>query len=198
MTGAVLQGLDLRNAELSHLDLSGVDLSHAYLDGVDLSYTLLYVADFTRSYLLGTNFTLAHYGAQGQPAPIWPHGFDDKNINALGPSTQLQNFNFPHGFNAAGVDLSDADQSGARRVDIHFSRANLNRVNFSEAVLSGALAGATIHMAQFLDTEVRALSSCPLLDEFDSIRCFVCHITKILIGVTPGLRIYLRNQTNCV
>ncbi len=185
----VLQGInflesDLRNASMVQVNLSGVALRRVKLNGTDLSGANLENTDFLDADLLGARFVLARYDRRTN----WPRDFEFRTIQALGPDAVLDNFLFPNGFDASGVELTRASLVGARMVDIDLSGADL-----SDAVLSGAeLSGAIFTDADLSRVRAHELPTCPtaLPTDWDCIRSALFGPSADLSGLDlSGLRL---------
>jgi uncharacterized protein YjbI with pentapeptide repeats len=155
-----LRGADLRKADLREANLVNANLSEANLSGANLSGAYLCNANFDRAILSHANL----HGADLS-------GTDLRNSDLRGSYLNGTDFS---GANLSGLDLRGTDLSGAnlsranlrgtdlRGTDLHgadLRKAYLNRVNLSNANLHGAdLSGADIKEAILIGADLGEVS----------------------------------------
>jgi uncharacterized protein YjbI with pentapeptide repeats len=132
----VLDGANLRDANMSEVDLIGVSLRGADLSGADLSG-----ANLSRADLSGANLTRTIL----------------LEANLIGTNLHHASLYWAH---LSEVDFSGAELSGAVFCEADLREANLTRANLSEAVLSQAylmkanLSGVVLNNAELVDARL--------------------------------------------
>lgn len=161
LSGTNLIGVNLSQSNLSHANLENTDLRGANLQGCNLSNANLKNSYLFRSDLQGCNLENAQLeGARLQLArydskTIWPENYDYRNINAVGPKSNL-NGAFLNTANLRYADLKGANLRGA-----YLSGADLTGANLENAALSGAnlqraiLTGANLRNARLIGVELQ-------------------------------------------
>ena len=127
LIGANLSGADLTNANLSEIDLWRADLSGADLNGADLTGADLYGANLSAN-LSGANLSGADLT-----------GVSSGNIEG-NPYLLATNYRMIRGYIVGpGVNLTNADLSGANLVGRILRHTNLTGADLSGADLTGAI-----------------------------------------------------------
>ncbi len=152
LRGADLSDADLSSANLRDANLSNADLSGANLSDADLSGANLRGADLSDADLHGVNPLFTTFRA----ARLEQHVLSSAiliNVNLISanlPRANLSNVNL------LGADLSDANLSDANLSDADLLVADLSGANLSGANLSGAnLRGANLRGANLRGANLR-------------------------------------------
>ena len=141
LSGALLNGADLRGAKLFVANLSGAcldaaDLRAADLSGARLCRASLYEADISEAFLNGASLREAKLRAADLSATVLSRA-DVHNADL-------------HGANLNVADLTAADLSGANLAGADLSYANLSASNLSDANLDRSIIG----YARFCDVDL--------------------------------------------
>jgi uncharacterized protein YjbI with pentapeptide repeats len=129
LIAAGLDGANLRGANLHESDLRGANLREGYLGEANLSGANLSGADLSEDYLVGANLREGYLSE----ANLSGANLSAANLNAADLSGADLG-----GANLSGADLDAADLSGADLGGANLSAANLNAANLYRANLSGA------------------------------------------------------------
>ena len=112
-------GVNFSGTVFVNVDCTGMDFSGANLSGTDLSGATL----------LKATFTLAHYDASTK----WPEDFDHSSIGAIGPGTVLSGLDLSGRKFPEGLDLSNADFTGANLGGCTFENSTFTGAKFDDA-----------------------------------------------------------------
>ena len=130
LTGAVMNGVDLRFSDLKEANLEGASLKYALLSGANLSYANLQKIDMTG-------------GVKAQGAVFLIANLEGADLTGA----QLQYADFSSSF-MQGITLEHAHLEGANLRDADLDSAYMRRVRLQAADLTGAnLAGADMRQA---------------------------------------------------
>ena len=186
LRGRQMEGVSLRQTDLSHADLGGANLAGAKGGGLVLRHAVIEGTDFTDADLIGADLSASSAGEANFTGAL----LEDANLHAA----RLRFANFTGAimdgadfskadlwgatltraaaertsFRAArldeaqleGADLSESDFTGAALRRANLSAARLRRVTFRDAVLDGAkLAKADLSGAVLTNV---SLASCDL------------------------------------
>ena len=175
LSGSLLSGSNLREANLRGSDLRESDLHGANLYGADLSQADLRGADLFRADLRTTVFS----GADLRRARLSTANLAEANLSGANLAEA----------NLSGANLAEANLSGANLAEANLYETDLRDTNLSQADLRGAslqraiLWGAKFHRTILGDTNLaaaRGLDSCR-----HSGPSTIDHLTLLKSGTLP-------------